>query len=331
MRDLIISHNISCETPFPYVCSKCKSTDSDYSYPNCKACNCYETGSQDSNCDAYGRCKCKETYTGPNCDQCRPWYIMDSTGKCVKEGAKILIATGSNNEVTGYGVFAQNTEIIDLEDSSFSCNKVMHFPIQLRGATGALIDGVTPFICGGIEEDQRRWLRDCYTLSQTGIWTKSSTASLKTARRNAGFGSVVFNREMVLSGGRYGIPPTFESKVYLTSIELVSPEAKARNLSVELPIGIGWHCQIPWDSETFMVIGGYFEYKKRRAESYFINVKTETRTLGPSLQVAKSSLACGELEVLGKSYIVAAGGFDGEQVTEVLDKSDLGQGWQRGK
>ena len=103
-----------------------------------------------------------------------------------------------------------------------------------------------------------------------------------------------------------------------------------RNLSVELPIGIGWHCQIPWDSETFMVIGGYFEYKKRRAESYFINVKTETRTLGPSLRVAKSSLACGELEVLGKSYIVAAGGFDGEQVTEVLDKSDLGQGWQRG-
>merc|ERR1711860_238141 len=67
---------------------------------------------------------------------------------------------------------------------------------------------------------------------------------------------------------------------------------------------------------------------------YFIDVKTNQLTNGPSLNTARSSHACEELEVTGKSYIIVTGGSnnngDYERSTEVLDKNNVGQGWQKG-
>ena len=61
-----------------------------------------------------------------------------------------------------------------------------------------------------------------------------------------------------------------------------------------------------------MVIGGYDSrpstYYPTRAGTYFINVKTNQRTNGPSLKTARYGLGCAELEVLGKKFIVKSGG-----------------------
>merc|ERR1712062_676983 len=79
------------------------------------------------------------------------------------------------------------------------------------------------------------------------------------------------------------------------------------------------------------VIGGWDGYY--RVESYFINVKTNQRTNGPSLNTARYGHACGELQLNGKSYIIVTGGWNGAPLrsTEVLDKNNVGQGWQIGK
>ena len=112
---------------------------------------------------------------------------------------------------------------------------------------------------------------------------------------------------------------------------MLSPNTTAKNLSVQLPTEISSHCQVPWDSETFLVIGGFDG--SSRYETYFINVITNQLTNGPSLNTARWRHACGELEVKGKTYIVAAGGNDGGGLrsTEVLDKDKVGQGWRKGK
>ena len=136
---------------------------------------------------------------------------------------------------------------------------------------------------------------------------------------------MILNNNLILIGGYNGNR--------LSSIEMLSPNTSAQTLSVQLPTGLSSHCQVPWDSETFFVIGGLTDGRKRRDESYFINVKTNQRTNGPSLNTARSSHACGELEVNGKTYIIVTGGSNSAYLrsTEVLDKSNVGQGWEKGK
>ena len=138
----------------------------------------------------------------------------------------------------------------------------------MYGATGALISGQTPLICGGYDGTNWKSSQDCYKLNEAGTWTKDQTAVLNTARRFAGTGSVVINNNLVLSGGS-------GSSGKLKSIELVSPNERSKTLSVQLPFGLASHCSINWDSETVMIIGGYRAKKstkkeRRRAETYFI-------------------------------------------------------------
>jgi len=161
-----------------------------------------------------------------------------------------LIATGFPH---GDG---RNTEIIDVEDSSFSCTNIGQFPIKLAGATGGLINGQTPFICGGAAYINRwTYFNDCYQLNQAGSWAKDQRATLTTARRYVGYGSVVLNNNLFLTGGYNGN--------YLSSIEMLSPNTSAQTLSVQLPTGFSSHCQVPWDSETFFVIGGWTGSRRR--------------------------------------------------------------------
>ena len=231
-----------------------------------------------------------------------------------------MIATGfpSND--------GQNSEIVDVEDSNFSCTNIEQFPVKLYAASGGSMNGHTPFICGGRGHINGYWTysNDCYQLTEAGSWAKDQKATLTTARRYAGFGKVVLNNNLVLTGGYNGN--------YLSSIEIVSPNTRAETLSVQLPTGLAYHCQVPWDLETFLVIGGFDSSSGVKA-TRFINVKTNQRTDGPSLNTRRYVHACAELQLNEKSYIIVTGGYSDSYLrsTEVLDKSNVGQGWKTGK
>ena len=93
----------------------------------------------------------------------------------------------------------RNTEIIDVEDSNFRCTKVEQFPVKLHGASGGLMNGHTPFICGGRGYINGYWTysTDCYQLEEAGSWAKDERATLTTGRGWAGYGSVVLNKNLV--------------------------------------------------------------------------------------------------------------------------------------
>ena len=98
--------------------------------------------------------------------------------------SKILITTGVP-ESNG-----RNTEIIDVEDSSFKCTNLEPFPVNLHGAKGGLIDNKTPFLCGGHGSSNN--YGDCYKFNEVGSWTKDQTAVLNTPRYLTGFDSLFF-------------------------------------------------------------------------------------------------------------------------------------------
>ena len=235
----------------------------------------------------------------------------------------ILITTGRGSPDDN----GMNTEIIDPEKSNFECNKVQPFPVFLYGAGGGLINGRIPFVCGGFSHGDP-WTKEqaCYQLTESGSWIQDETAVMNEAR---GYftGSVVLDNQLVLSGGS-------AINSWSKSIELVAPNAKAKTISAQLPTGILWQCNVAWDSDTYMVIGGWSG--RSRSETYFINVKTNEVRDGPPLNIARHEFGCGELKVLGTSYIVVSGGSQkGDNrgrlnSTEVLDKSNIAQGWQKG-
>ena len=127
----------------------------------------------------------------------------------ISAGEKVLVVNGAPWDN------GRRTEIIDLEDSSFTCSKVNQFPVSLLASAGGLV-GSTPFVCGG-------WLGSsysnaCYTLQENGAWKQDRTASLNTVRFYAASGSVIMSNQLVIAGGHNG--------KYLSSIELASPNAR---------------------------------------------------------------------------------------------------------
>ena len=50
---------------------------------NISECDCSRTGATDNGCDKFGKCNCKERYTGHKCRQCKPGfygYLLDCIG-----------------------------------------------------------------------------------------------------------------------------------------------------------------------------------------------------------------------------------------------------------
>jgi len=170
-------------------------------------------------------------------------------------GTKILVATGLDS--------GGNTEIIDVEDASFNCT-VNRFPKYVWGATGGLV-GDTPLICGGMNRDRQK---SCYSLKEDGTWKLES--NLNTARNAAANGEVIMNNKLVIAGGSKGN--------YLATIEVVAPNTRPRTLPIRLPVVMSGSCIVPWDTNTFMIIGG----KSGRyttslwSLTYFINIYQRT-------------------------------------------------------
>ena len=235
-------------------------------------------------------------------------------------GSKILVITGIPSNA------GRILEIVDIKDSNYHCTKVASFPVQLRSATGGLING-TPLLCGGNDHTNKKYpTSDCFVLDNSGTgWSKKG--GLLEPRKDAGQNSVVINGKLILSGGDGG-----SAVGRLTSIEMVSPDASAVKLSVNLPKGLQGHCQVQWDDTTVMIIGG--NDGSYSAATYFVDVDSEMID-GPTLNTARYLHSCGELLITTDTgtdaYIVVTGGVNLKS-TEILKKTNNNdQEWITGK
>ena len=223
---------------------------------------------------------------------------------------------------TGYGSGANNTEIVDLEDASFKCT-VSQFPTSVSGATGGLV-GNTPMICGGylfygVGDYYGDSLKSCYSLKENGEWKFES--NLTTPRAYAANGDVIINHKLVIAGGYNGS--------ILDTIEVVAPNTKSRTLPIRLPVAMYGSCMVPWDTNTFLIIGGYGSTYRR--QTYFINMANNTYTTGPDLLTARDFFACNTMNVNGEDFIIVAGGNGAPKSTEYLPKANYESGWQKSK
>merc|ERR1711953_1144321 len=220
-------------------------------------------------------------------------------------GTKVLVATG-------YGSVGQITEIIDVEDSSFSCT-LSQFPTRVYSATGGLV-GDTPLICGGTIYSgygERQFLKSCYSLKEDGSWKLES--NLNTGRNSAANGEVIINNILVIAGGFNGTK--------LATIEVVAPNTRSETLPIRLPVAMSGSCIVPWDTNTFLIIGG--SSGRYRTQTYFSHMANNTYTNGPSLLTARSFFGCHTMKINGEDFIIVAGGGSFKS-TEYLQKANYG-------
>ena len=245
---------------------------------------------------------------------------------------KVLVATGFSRE-------SRETEILDLENPDFVCATMLQqFPEDTWSATGGLIRQ-KPMICGGrfrFTRFEKRLSQACYTLQEDGSW-KEDGATLSKGRMWYGSGSVVLNNELVIARG-------WDLNSFSKSIEVVGGrKTKARTLdNIELPIETFNSCIVPWNADTFMVIGGNpYKYgggdlpPKSQKRTYFVDIKKKTVTNGPDLNNARYRHGCSEMIVDGEEFIVVTGGHGPKESvhksTEYLSKASFKtDGWQEG-
>ena len=204
-----------------------------------------------------------------------------------------------------------------MKDPSFKCTKPKQFPHNLGHSVGGLV-GQVPFVCNG-------YSKGCYALQQSGSWQKDPKA---TGEYVAAIGSVVLHNKLVIAGGNNGNN--------LATIKVASPNTRTTTLTY-LPVATHSACVVPWDADTFMVIGGYRKSGRSyrsTTSTYFVDMNTNRLTNGPSLLKPRHYHACNEIIVNGESYIIVAGGSGSSGVgasTEYLSKSSSGNRWKTGK
>ena len=120
---------------------------------------------------------------------------------------------------------------------------------------------------------------------------------------------------------------------FLDTFELTAPNTQSKLQSVSLPNTLYAPCILAWDTNTFMIIGGYSKsFSSSRTATYFVNVDENTIVNGPDLINKRHQFACHDMTVNGKEYIVIVGGNHAPiGSTEILSKSSYLEGWQKSK
>ena len=237
-------------------------------------------------------------------------------------GTKVLVTTGGNPFTSRDSL---TTEIIDVKDSSFECNKVGKFPKPLYWANGGWVDN-TPMICSGTAPwTGQTYQRSCYTLQENGTWKEEEVAKLRRRKENRISGSVVIKDQLLIP---VYVGTLFKKKGDLM-FEMAVPNKPTNTLKwLYVDMSRFLHnelsCIVKWDADTIMLIG----VNEGGKGTFFINYGKKTVTPGPELMKGRKFHACHEMSMNGESYVVVTGG--GES-TEILPKSSFGNGWQRGK
>ena len=100
-----------------------------------------------------------------------------------------------------------------------------------------------------------------------------------------------------------------------------------------MPVETHHSCIVPWDANTFMVIGGNPDpgySTTSQIGTFLFNLNDNTVTIGPALINARFRHACSEMTVNGEEFIVVTGGNPVKQSTEYLSKASFNDGWKEG-
>ena len=227
-------------------------------------------------------------------------FFSDSTG------TKVMITTGYEYSPS------TKTEVVDVL-SGETCADLADFPVKVRGAVGANLDG-TPVVCGG---SNLPTFYQCYKFTNGG-WQEF--ASMKENRSHAA-GIVHQNKLHVFGGFNY---PGGSKTTELISID------GGVEYGPELPDTIYRHAITSINSTVSILSGGITSISYKSPLTWYFNHENNVFSSGPSLLEPRyfhGSATCVDKVTKAKIPIVT-GGFNGAN----LDSTELlinGQ-WQSG-
>jgi hypothetical protein len=216
------------------------------------------------------------------------------------ELTKLLVATGNADDAAKYSVEIVN---LDEENPDLKCDNFQNLPIEVPfGATGQLLFGRIPIICGG-------WGNECNCQAfQNGSWF---LARYPTNCRTRAASTILTNsegKEVLLIAGGY-------DKDYkdLRSVETFDGNDWKSQEIRKIPIFTYEHCIVKINSSTLLSIGGQ-NGKNVLSSTFFYNAQYNKWTPGPVLTNSRSALSCGILKRKNpdsnqmQKIVVAAGG-----------------------
>lgn len=191
------------------------------------------------------------------------------------------------------------TEIIDLKNPENSCPQGPSYPIQVKVATGGLVQQNVPLICGGMTDVSLKFRQECFSITDNKM---TNIVNMTTARY--GSSSVVQNRDLVVFGGRN------RSRNYFDSIERVSIATKSSKIIGKMPFTFVFGCVLSYDQDKLIAISGdqNGDWSSATWTSSFSNLKMWEK--GPSLIQKRYDFGCAIFRHL-KMAIVSGGSYGG--------------------
>ena len=174
------------------------------------------------------------------------------------------------------------------------------------GAVGALINGTTPFICGGYPATGLPAGHKCYFLGNSNVMATMTDAHYYAAALPSEDGTSIWT-----TGG----------SSQRVSTEFVSPNKEPVN-GPDLPEPLSQHCLVQLDETTYMIIGGINALSYPVPETLFFHTGNQTFTTGPRLSAATDSMMCQVLETSNgaNKIVVVAGGIVDDEESFISDK-----------
>ena len=186
------------------------------------------------------------------------------------------------------------SEVIDLNSEDTGCEEVGDFPLQIRGAVGALL-GDHPVVCGGFDLDTSLASNKCYKLDDTKQYTEFAT--MQKPRFYAGI--IPHEKGLWITGGRD------ETGTETNTTEFILSSGNSTR-GPDLPYALADHVMSKLNSSTSMIIGSY------SFESWYFDHNTEEFSDGPILLEKRDRYTAGLIKdsvYTKEKRILVVGGF----------------------
>jgi len=232
--------------------------------------------------------------------------------------------TGSINMIVGGRDRRNNpysdAQIVNLSNETSTCNNFPDYPIAIRSATGAIVDG-HPIICGGVSGAnilEPIAHSECYHHSKaTNSWTFLTNMSTKRVFS----ASVPVNGKLLVLGG-------WDGDNRLATSEYVSPDGDASQPGPDLPGPHSDHCTVMLSNGQVMLLGG--DPDRKSVIIFHPDTEQFDQSL-PPLTFAREGAGCAAFKspLHDNREVVLAVGGDRQATAEVLDYTQPNSTWTK--
>ncbi len=190
----------------------------------------------------------------------------------------------------------QSTEVIDLDNPDNKCDNLQPFPIGVQGATGHLVYGNTPVICGGLFSNESS-SNKCYIFGNP-----TPVLTMHEERWHPASLLLDEGRTIWIVGGR--------KQEDHDSSEILDTFRWTTEPGPSMPDGLAGHSLVQIDSNKVMLIGGH-DGSVSHNTTWFFDFRSKNWTRGPDLNIGRASFAYGLIRdsSTGSDLVIVSGGL----------------------